>query len=185
MQASAEIIWEAAQQLLRSMLNTDIYNLWFLPIKATMLDEETLTLEVANDFCEVWLKDNYLGLITDVVAQACGQNLKVEFRVNASAHSVIGSAVAEGVAKAKPVPELADRNGSAIREIAFNPKNTFESFVVGENNNHAHAAAMAGGPGARQILQPSLPLRRRRSGQNPFAARHRPACDQQPKKARA
>ncbi len=29
------------------------------------------------------------------------------------------------------------------REIAFNPKNTFETFVVGENNNHAHAAAMA------------------------------------------
>ncbi len=68
MQASAESIWGAAQQSLRTMLNTDIYNLWFLPIKAVALEEESLTLEVANDFCEVWLKDNYLGLIHDVLA---------------------------------------------------------------------------------------------------------------------
>src|ERR1700691_6597182 len=82
MQASADIVWGPAQQQLRAMLNTDIYNLWFLPIKATTLDEETLTLEVANDFCEVWLKDNYLGLIHDVLMQASGQNLKVKFHVN-------------------------------------------------------------------------------------------------------
>ena len=55
MQLSADTVWGAAQQQLRAMLNTDIYNLWFLPIKATALEEETLTLEVANDFCEVWL----------------------------------------------------------------------------------------------------------------------------------
>jgi chromosomal replication initiator protein len=82
MQPSADIVWGAAQQQLRAMLNTDIYNLWFLPIKATALGEDTLTLEVANDFCEVWLKDNYLGLIHDVLMQASGQNLKVKFHVN-------------------------------------------------------------------------------------------------------
>src|SRR5271154_3660591 len=85
MQASVDKIWEGAQQLLRGMLNTDIFNLWFLPIKAVALEGgETLVLEVANDFCEVWLKDNYLGLISDVLAQASGRNLKVKFRVNAT-----------------------------------------------------------------------------------------------------
>ena len=37
MQASADKIWGGAQKLLRTMLNTDIYNLWFLPIKAVTL----------------------------------------------------------------------------------------------------------------------------------------------------
>ena len=142
MQASAESIWGAAQQSLRTMLNADIYNLWFLPIKAVALEEEMLTLEVANEFCEVWLKDNYLGLIHDVLVQAAGQNLKVKFRVNPSGASLNGLAAPE--ARAKPAPEPAERNlAAAAREIAFNPKNTFETFVVGENNNHAHAAAMA------------------------------------------
>ena len=80
-QPSAERIWTAAQQLLRTILNPDIYNLWFAPLQARDLVGEEITLEVANDFCEVWLKDNYLGLIRDVLASAAGQHLKVNFRV--------------------------------------------------------------------------------------------------------
>jgi chromosomal replication initiator protein len=143
MQASAEKIWEAAQQSLRSILNADIYNLWFHPVKATALEDEVLTLEVGNDFCEVWLKDNYLGLIHDVLAQATGQNLTVKFHVNPGAAAPNGVAPSDGKPTAKPVADPVERNTSVIREIAFNPKNTFESFVVGENNNHAHAAALA------------------------------------------
>jgi chromosomal replication initiator protein len=142
MQPSADKIWGGAQQLLRTMLNTDIYNLWFLPIRAVALEGETLVLEVANDFCEVWLKDNYLGLINDVLAQASGQNLKIKFRVNAGG-TALGAPATDHKTKAKAAAEPAERAGSVRGEIAFNPKNTFESFVVGENNNHAHAAAMA------------------------------------------
>jgi chromosomal replication initiator protein len=140
MQASAETIWEEAQQLLRGMLNPDIYNLWFLPIRATALQEEILTLEVANDFCEVWLKDNYLGLIHDVLGQASGQNIRVKFHVNSAALPTLGVPVPATPPKTKPA---LDPVAFAVREIVFNPKNTFESFVVGENNNHAHAAAVA------------------------------------------
>ena len=62
MQASAEKIWGAAQEHLRSMLSADTYNLWFAPLRACALENNSIMLEVANDFCEVWLKDNYLGL---------------------------------------------------------------------------------------------------------------------------
>jgi chromosomal replication initiator protein len=142
MQASVEKIWESAQQSLRTMLNPDIYNLWFLPVKAVGLEADTIVLEVANDFCEVWLKDNYLGLIRDVLAQASGQILNIRFRVCAA---VPAAASPEGSdkARAKAMVEPVERAAAPAREAAFNPKNTFETFVVGENNNHAHAAAMA------------------------------------------
>lgn len=142
MQASAEKIWDGAQQLLRTMLNTDIYNLWFLPIKAVALDGEVLVLEVANDFCEVWLKDNYLGLISDVLAQASGQHLKIKFRVSTNG-STLAAPPQVAKPKVKAPAESTDRNGAFKSEFALNPKNTFDSFVVGENNNHAHAAAVA------------------------------------------
>ena len=141
MQASVERIWSSAQESLRSMLNPDIYNLWFLPVKAVGLEADTIVLEVADDFCEVWLKDNYLGLIRDVLAQASGQILKIRFQVDAAGPSVPGP---DGKPKPKPVAEPVERLIPIPREtVAFNPKNTFETFVVGENNNHAHAAAMA------------------------------------------
>lgn len=141
MHTSAEKIWGSAQHALRTLLNTDIYNLWFLPLHAVALENETLVLEVANDFCEVWLKDNYLSLITDALSQAAGQEMKVKFRVN-PAGATLG-APADHRAKAKPAAEPSERSNPVRSDIVFNPKSTFESFVVGENNNHAHAAALA------------------------------------------
>src|SRR5690242_6062887 len=84
MQASAEKIWGAAQEHLRSMLSADTYNLWFAPLQASALANSHLVLDLANDFCELWLKDNYMGLLQDVVALAAGRQLQIKFRVNAA-----------------------------------------------------------------------------------------------------
>ena len=84
MQASADKIWGSAQEHLRSMLSADTYNLWFARLRATALDSSSLVLEVANDFCEVWLKDNYMGLLQDVVALAAGRQVQIKFKVSAT-----------------------------------------------------------------------------------------------------
>src|SRR5947199_715080 len=84
MQASAEKIWDFAQQHLRSMLSADTFKLWFEALRAVTLDGNTLVLEVSNDFCEVWLKDNYMGLLQDVVALAAGRQLQIKFKVGAA-----------------------------------------------------------------------------------------------------
>jgi chromosomal replication initiator protein len=145
MQASAETIWSAAQEQLRSMLSADTYRLWFAPLRASAQDNNNLVLEVSNDFCEVWLKDNYMGLLQDVVALASGKQMQVKFKVNPA----IGSptlpgtpAVQPPLAKLKAAEPLADKP-TANQELGFNPKNTFDTFVVGNNNNFSYAAALA------------------------------------------
>jgi chromosomal replication initiator protein len=141
MQASAEKIWTDAQELLRTMLNTETFNLWFQPLRAASIDGDTILLEVANDFCEVWLKDNYLGLIHDVLIHAAGQPLKVKFRVsNTPSHSPVHVEKTKAV---KAEVEWPERNHSSPRDLGFNPKNTFDTFVVGSNNTFAHGAATA------------------------------------------
>src|SRR5438477_9341180 len=132
MQSPADKVWTAAQELLRTMLNADIYNLWFAPIQAQGIEAEIITLAVANDFCELWLKDNYLGLIQDVLVHASGQPLKVKFVVRGDLPAP--SPAPESKGKAKDNDDGAHRNGQH-RDVVFNPKNTFESFVVGNNNN--------------------------------------------------
>jgi chromosomal replication initiator protein len=140
MQASAEKIWGSAQEHLRSMLSADTYNLWFAPLQGSSLDGNTLVLDVANDFCEVWLKDNYMGLLQDVLALAAGRQLQVKFKVIAL--SVSSSSIQQAPAKAKVADAAVERNSHHV-ELGFNPKNTFETFVVGNNNNFAYAAALA------------------------------------------
>src|SRR5690242_8310670 len=141
MQTSAEKIWSAAQDHLRSMLSADTYNLWFAPLRATAHDADGIVLEVANDFCEVWLKDNYLSLLQDVVALASGHQLQITFKVPSS-NNAAPTPAQPAQETAKPAESLPERS-SGNHELGFNPKNTFETFVVGNNNNFAYAAALA------------------------------------------
>jgi chromosomal replication initiator protein len=139
MQTPAEKTWAGAQEMLRTMLNADIYNLWFLPIKAKGVEGDCIVLEVANDFCEVWLKDNYLGLLKDVLRYSAGQAVNIRFEI---AHPVPTLKAAVPAAP-RPRSETEAEKTANGREPMFNPKSTFDTFVVGENNNHSHAAAMA------------------------------------------
>jgi chromosomal replication initiator protein len=142
MQDSIENIWGTAQSHLHSMLNPDIYNLWFAPVRAVALQEDCIVLEVSNDFCEVWLKDNYLGLIQDVLLHAAGRPIKVVFRVGAG--STAGAAAVPNAKKTRTkIGEEHARRIPNDQESIFNPKNTFDTFVVGNNNTFAHAAALA------------------------------------------
>jgi len=146
MQVSADKVWGAAQAQLKGMLSADIFNLWFAPLRAASVENNTIVLEVADDFCEVWLKDNYMGLLRDVLAAASGRHLEIKFKVTnippAPAHAhAITTLPAKARTPAEPV--AADKSSSANGDIAFNPKNTFDSFVVGNNNNFAYAATLA------------------------------------------
>lgn len=129
------------------MLSADTYNLWFAPLRAAGFDGDSVVLEVANDFCEVWLKDNYQGLLQDVLSVAAARQLRPAFRVaSAAAPAAAVALAAEPKAviapKTKPIAAHLDRS-IGNTEWSFNPKNTFETFVVGNNNNFAFAAAKA------------------------------------------
>ena len=146
MQHSVEQIWDSAQEQLRSKLSRDTFNMWFAPLRACAVDADEATLEAPNEFCEVWLKDNYLSLLQDALAIAAGRQLKIKFVVAPGSTSVLTAPV-RSEDKTKPAepaaaPAPAERMG-ANGDPHFNPKNTFESFVVGNNNNFAYAAALA------------------------------------------
>ncbi|MBL6763417.1 MAG: chromosomal replication initiator protein DnaA [Verrucomicrobiae bacterium] len=133
---AAEKVWQSSQKRLQEVLSRDIFDLWFKPVRALALDEETIRLEVANDFCEVWLKDNYEDLLHQAVAESTGKQIRVIFHTN-------GAAPAEAVAPAKAAPKAkSPRRSDPSPEHNFNPRYTFDTYVVG-NNEFAHRAALA------------------------------------------
>ena len=147
MQISAEKIWSTAQEHLRVKLSRDTFNMWFAPLRACAVDGSHLTVETPNEFSEVWLKDNYLSLLQDAVAIAAGARLQVRFKVNGA---VQAAPAAQSTPPAAPSPtrlakaaEAAQERAAANGDLHFNPKNTFDTFVVGANNNFSFAAAKA------------------------------------------
>jgi chromosomal replication initiator protein len=145
MHTTAEKVWQSAQAHLRAKLSSDTFNMWFGSLQADTMDSHRLTIVTPNDFCGVWLKDNYLSLIQDAVAAVVGCKLQVQFK-SATAEAAVPIAT---VAPQK-LPETAPKAKAAAADkvhangdLHFNPKNTFDTFVVGNNNNFAYAAAKA------------------------------------------
>ena len=147
MQISAEKIWNTAQEHLRVKLSRDTFNMWFAPLRASAVDGRHLTIEAPNEFCEVWLKDNYLSLMQDAVAIAAGAKLEVRFKVTNGSLPVSPVALPTNMPSAakaaKAAEQAANHERATNSDLHFNPKNTFETFVVGANNNFAFAAAKA------------------------------------------
>jgi chromosomal replication initiator protein len=150
MQISAEKIWTTAQEHLRAKLGRDTFNLWFAALQPSRADAQQIILEAPNQFCEVWLKDNYLEMMQDAVAVAAGAKLAVKFTVASASLSSVPVAPAKNAPpKTKPVEAAPAERAHTNGDLHFNPKNTFDTFVVGPNNNFAHAAckAVAENPG--------------------------------------
>ena len=93
MQISAEKIWNSAQEHLRVKLSRDTFNMWFAPLRPCVVEGQQLTMEAPNEFCEVWLKDNYLSLLQDAVAVAAGCRLQVKFKVANASPLAVGRLV--------------------------------------------------------------------------------------------
>jgi chromosomal replication initiator protein len=80
----------------------------------------------------------------DAVAVAAGCKLQVRFKAGLPSFSApaVTARSTPVVAKPKPSETALERN-HANGDLHFNPKNTFDTFVVGNNNNFAYAASKA------------------------------------------
>ncbi|MEE2947890.1 MAG: chromosomal replication initiator protein DnaA, partial [Verrucomicrobiota bacterium] len=96
----------------------------------------------------VWLKDNYLELLQDVLAHITGKKLNIQLEINEAITDETSAQTTNAASKAaesqaQPAKRVASTKQRGSSEKPFNPKNTFSTFVVGDNNNFAHAAALA------------------------------------------
>src|SRR5215212_8931109 len=108
MQASASTVWSSVQHSIRSMVSPELYKLWFHNIHPKDFTHDCLTLEVENDFCEVWLEKNYLDLIREKAILASGRQIKVRLVVG---HSQQPSVTEDSMRSVTPKaePELTER----------------------------------------------------------------------------
>jgi chromosomal replication initiator protein len=133
------------------------------------LDASTdgMTLGVPNDFAAIWIHDNYLDLITQRLRLTAGRMVNVTLRKSEAAVRGTGAGNTPG-ANGGRSPEASqgprgrattprrvtryDERGPATGTL--NPRNTFETFVVGSNNQMAHAASMAVAQAPAQAYNP-------------------------------
>jgi chromosomal replication initiator protein len=145
-------LWETVKCDFKSLFPEDVFQMWFEPVVCLETSGDSMTLGVPNDFAGMWIHDNYLDLITQRLRLTAGRAVNVTLQTADAANRLPGS---NNPASSRPSPDSTSRQRTtAPRRAArydergpaagsLNPRNTFETFVVGSNNQMAHAASLA------------------------------------------
>ena len=147
-------LWETVKCDLKGLFPEDVFAMWFEPIRCIETTEDSLVLGVPNDFAAIWIHDNYLDLISQRLRLSAGRMVHVSLKKmdQGNAAARVPAAEAKGRTAAKRAPLRYDERMAAASSL--NPRNTFENFVVGQNNQLAHAAALAVAQAPAQAYNP-------------------------------
>jgi chromosomal replication initiator protein len=143
MQETCNRIWLEIASIVRPHLSADAFRRWFAAIELVQADEMALTLQVPNTIYQFWIESNYLNVVQSAAMSVLGIPREIKFR--ASDRGMTGPVVdvhADRVSETL-VPTSQDEDSEGAINHGMNPRNRFEAFVVGSNNQFAHAAALA------------------------------------------
>jgi chromosomal replication initiator protein len=146
MQQTYDGIWHEIANAVRRRLSAEVFQRWIAGIALVQADECALTLLVPNCVCQFWIENHCLDVVQSAVIAVLGSPREIRFRAadRAMGDRVI-DAQAEGtnesLAAISHAARAEDTDGAIIH--GMNPLNNFEAFVVGSNNQFAHAAALA------------------------------------------
>ncbi len=153
--ANKSTVWSDALDLVKTRLNEDVYNTWFVPISLESIDQDRSILTLrAGQVTKDWVCLYYTELLGQTLADLELPDYEIEWRIDTD-QSVEDQFEDEEVTdlffspKSKPGSIIPGRSGTAhfidIEPVEdyLNPKYTFEKFVVGSCNRFGHAAAKA------------------------------------------
>jgi chromosomal replication initiator protein len=157
-QAEAEI-WRRVRERLRAELGEDIFQSWFQRIELLGCGEDVAHLSVATRFLKSWIQAQFHGKLKSAFARESTSIVDVALWVRgagqqraapARASAATGSAPAAAAPAADlPAPRVAEASpgpgpraaGDGLTGSPLDRKLTFQTFIVGQSNAFAHAAA--------------------------------------------
>ncbi len=119
-------LWSRVLEDIRGQVRTDAYNTWFRPLVCAALDSDGLRLQVPEDFYLSWFQDNFETLLRETLERHLGLQPELRYERRAS-----------GASPGLPEVFVPQSARDAGLETAY----TFDSFVVGDSNKFAQAAA--------------------------------------------
>ena len=120
------------------------YNTWIAPLTVYEVTDDTVYILVKLKASLEHIEEKYLLPFKVCIAEVTGTEFEISF---VTEDNVIIQEKKENVIK--------NKKSNAIFENAnLNAKNTFDTFVVGSNNNFAHAASLAVAESPGEIYNP-------------------------------
>jgi len=127
-------VWEKAKNYLQERLGKTAFENWILPLQPKQNAENKFTLEAPDNFFKDWVVKHYGLLIEEAINQSVKEKVKVDLET---------SSPTKGTAATSQIPRSPARPLESKDASNLNPRYTFENFVLGPSNRHAHAYSLA------------------------------------------
>ncbi len=127
-------IWQKAQGPIKDSVGTTSYDTWFASLRVSNKNPNVLTIEAPDEFFKNWIVDHYQGTIERVLRGEAGQEVGIEFNVNAE---LLNKGTQQKLNSFERHFEVPAKNAH------LNPRFLFDNFVVGPSNRFAFAASQA------------------------------------------
>lgn len=135
-------LWESALTEIELSVSKANFTTWFKDTSISRLEDGVVYLSVPNTFVKDWLSNKYHKFILHSLRSLSEQIRALEYTIikdDARRREL----TADKAALPSFTPELPLQNYYVDKETNLNPRYTFDSFVVGQFNELAHAAALA------------------------------------------
>lgn len=128
-------VWEEILFLIESKMSKQGFDTWFANSRLLSFDGSRMLIEVPSKFHRDWIKDKHWGTLTDVIREVTKKDsIEIDFEVPPQ----------DQQKKAiRPEEKTQKQDFRTVRAGVLDKKYTFDTFVVGQSNQFAHASAMA------------------------------------------
>ncbi|WP_299808975.1 chromosomal replication initiator protein DnaA [uncultured Roseibium sp.] len=173
--------WKRVKKHLRAQLGDDVFTSWFARVDLEEHQDGTVRLSVPTRFLKQWIQNNYNDQLMGLWQRECDNVHRIELTVRGAIRprqvpvsqpslalpSGSKPAAADTLAEASQVTRAqaataalgrGDTGGDTPRDVlqgaSLDPKYTFDTFVEGESNNLALAAARQVASGGSVTFNP-------------------------------
>ncbi|MBM7867738.1 chromosomal replication initiator protein DnaA [Heliobacterium gestii] len=123
-------LWQQSLEILKQELKPASFDTWLKNTQLVTMQNGEAHIGVPNDLARDWLENRYATLVKNALSVVLGESVEVRFFTPGP-----DNRRSEPARRSAPVEESSPP--------LLNPKYTFDTFVVGNSNRFAHAAALA------------------------------------------
>ena len=139
MQIDKDELLNQAKDLLKEELSQIAFQTWFSSLEIAEMNNSHIVLKATSDYAAELLQTRYADLVLNTFKFITNREWTFSVIYEENSKTVENNSIISSTPSEPKDPEI------EISNRTLNPKYTFETFVVGNNNRFAHAAAIAVG----------------------------------------